>query len=206
MPYKKNVEKNEFLVLAYVIILGMIAEAISALSMISGAGIAYAIGSICILSLFGLVVVYGVKIIALREWSRGFWYAGVLHFLRTGMFLVYFLPMVVIGKGTFIVLIGILLVLSDLCFGIGMKSVVQEESRGLKWAWTIWICVGVIVGIGVTYICGVCGTKILSERFIENVVFGHREELKLIMYAFLAYWVFRVVQAVLTLITAKVME
>ncbi|MCR5460414.1 MAG: hypothetical protein K6F51_11005 [Acetatifactor sp.] len=206
MAGKGNYKKNEFHVLSCAIITGLLSELIIALGMVSSAGIFTAIQAICMLLSLVVFVVYGVKIIALKEWDRGFWLAGIFHFLRIITFFIFFLLGQVIGQGPCIVLIGIMPVLSDLCFGIGMESVAQDESRGLKWVWTLWKFAGVIVGIGVIYVSCVYGMRILSERFFEQVLFRHQEDMKFIAYAFLTYWVFRIIQGILTSITAKVME
>ena len=204
---KMNSKKNEFLSLFYVIAAWMVIDMLS-----FGLIVFDRNGNFFILSL-GLgaacVCLYGTKTASLKTRFKGFAMVGPLCIL-SGILNV---PLWIGRGGMFVIVVGILLILSDLIFGTGMERVVRNVSSRLKWAWRIWKCTGVIVGIIPTYRnYKVCSFKIIIGGIRGPIGCGQTnlDELGELFYqlvfAFLAYWVFRVVQAVLTLITAKVME
>ncbi|MBR4734112.1 MAG: hypothetical protein IK081_15265 [Lachnospiraceae bacterium] len=197
MPVKKNSEINEFLILACLIFAGSVVEVFAAIDDVRVFGYS-------MLILFVLAVVYGVKIISLREWHKGFLVAGILLFLRGIAFAFYVILTIRTGDSATccIVVAGILSILADLLLGTGMEGVVQEDSNGLKWAWAIWKYAGVMIGIVVTYVSCVCVMKFFSFDYSLDMI----KMQKLFLYAFLAYWVFRVIQGILMAITAKVMK
>lgn len=209
---KMNSKKNEFLSLFYVIAAWMVIDMLSFGLMVLDRDTIFIILSLGLGT--ACVCLYGIKTASLKTRFKGFAMVGPLCIL--GGILNVLLWIVGGARGLGVVLLiaaVILLILSDLIFGTGMEHVIRNVSSRLKWAWRIWKCAGVIVGIFVAYrYYKVCSFKIIIGGIRGPIGCGQTnlDELGELVYhllfAFLAYWVFRVIQAVLTLITAKVME
>lgn len=208
---KMNSKRNEFLSLFYVIAAWMVIDMLSFIlieldiDIVSELLLALGAGGVCL---------YGIKTASLKDRFKGFVMVGPLCILSGILSVLLWIGSWTGDRGeSFVIVVGILPILSDLIFGTGMERVVRNVSSRLKWAWRIWKCTGVIVGIIPTYTnykvcsfelkiggikgplgCGKTNLDELGELFYQ------------LLLAFLAYWVFRVIQAVLTLITAKVMK
>lgn len=179
---KKYFKENEFQSLSYVIIAWMVMDMLSYILLLVDVEIYFLTLSLGV----GCVGLYGKMTASLKNRFKGF---AVLDNLC------------------------VIPILSDLIFGTGMERVVQSVSRRLKRAWMIWKCAGVILGIFAAYsIYGLFTVNIRYGGINSDLGCGQIDwgdfdvKATQLCIAFLAFWVFRIIQAVLTLITAKVMK
>ena len=206
---KKYFKENEFQSLSYVIIAWMVIDMLSGMLMVFDNAIFYltvGLGAVC-------VCLYGIKTASLKKRFKGFAVVGTMCILGGILNLLLWFD----GAGSryvsLAIAFGSLPILADLIFGTGMERVVKSVSRRLKRAWMIWKCIGVIVGIFAPYsIYKLFTVKIRYGGIRGDLGCGQIDwgdfdvKANQLCFAFLAFWVFRIIQAVLTLITAKVMK
>ena len=140
MHVRPVLKKNALRALFYVIITWTVTHAL-------GIPLTYCIGMLFIPFGAWVAIDYAERTVMLRKWHPEIWMScfffvlGVIPYLREDWAEKY----IIVGNN--FVVSGILFLLADQLWGFGLERMARVTSNRLKWAWTIWRYVGVIVRV-----------------------------------------------------------
>jgi hypothetical protein len=111
----------------------------------------FCVGILVLLIGSGIVADYVDKTVMLRKWNPEIWMACFLFVLAVIPYFREDQAENIIIVGNYIVVCGMLFLLSDQFWGFGLERMARVRSNRLKWAWRIWRYAGVIVEIFFTH-------------------------------------------------------